>query len=255
MTILGQRAYSETSAGKPVKSRVLVAVCALAAFQTTAQSQGQEQNYRSVAESAAQAIKHYDHSVNDVSTLIGSGEGQQTNCGKTTNERYEAFYCGKHGKVIVFSEAALENIGSTHGRNAIRAVVAHEFGHARQHIISGFTSDKIWTSSVDELQADCIAGVYMKNAVIPSMSESELDRTSSFMKQIGSYIFTERDWHGTPEMRSASFRHGYRSGAMDKCMASERGNWEKMGERVDQELNRAPERIESLIKWGSDIFK
>lgn len=215
----------------------------------------QATDFESAAKSAAEQIKAYDSSVANVSTIIGQGAGVKTNCGATKNEQFEAFYCGTGGSVIVFSKAALENIGRAKGKSAVMAVVAHEFGHARQHMVSGFTSSTIWTASVDELQADCIAGAYMSNIKSLELSEEELDSVSDFMKDIGSYVFIERDWHGSPEMRSASFRYGYRSGDMNRCLATKENNWGKAAESVDSEIKRVPERIDSLLKWGSDILK
>jgi predicted metalloprotease len=168
----------------------------------------------------------------------------------------EAFYCGNQStSLIVFSDNAINHIGDNYGREAVAAVVAHEFGHARQHLVSGYTSDKIWTAAVDELQADCIAGVYMRRATPFQLSESQVDKVSKFMRNIGDYIITERDWHGTPEMRSASFRYGYRAGDLNNCLASENKNWGKAGEKIEQEIKKAPETIDSLIKWGQDILK
>jgi len=212
--------------------------------------------YRIVAEGAAALIKMYDPMVSRVTTELGVGAGVKTPCGETTNGEIEAFYCGnKSTSLIVVSDNALNNIGKNHGKEAVAAVIAHEFGHARQHWVSGFTSDKIWTEVVDELQADCVAGVYMRRATPFPLSEQQFDRVASFMKSIGDYAVSERDWHGTPEMRSASFRFGYRSGSLDKCLASESMNWGKLGERIETEIKKSPETIDSLIKWGQDILK
>lgn len=235
-------------------TRLLARIAATAAS-TGVMLAAQASDFESAAKGASEQIKAYDSSVTNVSTIIGEGAGVKTNCGVTKNEPFEAFYCGTGGSVIVFSKAALENIGRAKGKTAVMAVVAHEFGHARQHMVSGFTSNTIWTASVDELQADCIAGVYMRNIKSLELTEEELDSVSDFMKDIGSYVFTERDWHGSPEMRSASFRYGYRSGDMNRCLATKENNWGKAVESLDNEIKRVPARIDSLLKWGSDILK
>lgn len=229
---------------------------AVAATWVIAEWPAKASEYRIVAEGAAALIKMYDPVVSRVSTELGVGAGVRTPCGKTTNGATEAYYCGnKSTSLIVVSDNALNNFGENHGKEAVAAVIAHEFGHARQHLVSGFTSDKIWTSAVDELQADCVAGVYMRRATPFPLSEQQVDRVANFMKSIGDYVLTERDWHGSPEMRSASFRFGYKSGSLDRCLASESMNWGKLGERFETEIKNAPETLDSLIKWGQDILK
>lgn len=154
-----------------------------------------------------------------------------------------------------FFRKALQYIGNKFGREAGAAVVAHEFAHARQHAVSGFTTIVIWTSVVDELQADCVAGIYMKQALSIGLSESQVDIVSTFMKNIGNYVVYERDWNGTPAMRSVSFRFGYRAEALDSCMASEKNNWGEMGKKTEVEIKKAPEKIDLLMRWGMDLLK
>lgn len=211
-------------------------------------------HYRN-ASFASEKIKEFDPEVRKIKTIFGQAGGVQTKCGLTTNSISEAFYCGSQNNgVIVFSEAALEYIGSRFGKETVQAVVAHEYGHARQHAVQGFTSNLIWTNSVDEIQADCVAGVYMARA-LPKMTEEKLDQVSSFFKVIGDYVFYEKDWHGTPQMRSASFRLGYRSGDLKGCLAANDINMGKIDDMADKILENAPEKIEGMIKWGQDILK
>jgi len=208
-------------------------------------------NYRAVAISASQKIKRLDPEVKRVTTIFGGGAGIKTDCGKTTNHNSEAFYCGSSkNAVIVFSKAALDYIGEQFGNEVIEAVVAHEYGHARQHAVQGFTSPWIWSNSVDEIQADCLAGVYMSK-LKPNMSEKKFDEVSNFFKVIGDYVFYEKDWHGSPEMRSASFRFGYRSNSFENCLASDKTNLNN----IDQVIQNTPERIDDLLQWGKDILK
>jgi len=212
--------------------------------------------YKIVADGAAVLIKIYDPVVGGTQTIFGAKSGVSTPCGLTTNGEFEAFHCGGgNASVIVLSEKFLELVGSRFGKEAIAATVAHEFGHARQYWKTGFTDDKIWTEVVDELQADCVAGVYMKRAAPFPLSEQQVDNVSNFMKAIGDYAISERDWHGTPQMRSVSFRFGYRTGNLDNCLASDSMNWGKIGERIEKEVDKAPETIDSIIKWGKDILK
>ena len=203
----------------------------------------------------SQGIKEFDPEVRKVKTIFGKGPRVQTKCGLTTNSISEAFYCGsKNSGVIVFSKAAMDYIGDRFGRETVQAVVAHEYGHARQHAVQGFTSQLIWTNSVDEIQADCIAGVYMAKT-LPKLTEEKLDQVSDFFKVIGDYVFYEKDWHGTPQMRSASFRFGYRSGNLTGCLAANDINIGKFDDMNKEIIDITPEKIDNVIKWGKDILK
>ena len=212
-------------------------------------------SYYKEATIASQKIKEFDPEVRNIKTIFGKGAGVQTKCGPTTNSKSEAFYCGsKNNGVIVFSKASIDYIGSRFGRETVQAVVSHEYGHARQHAVQGFTSQLIWTNSVDEIQADCIAGVYMATT-LPKLTEEKLDQVSDFFKVIGDYIFFEKDWHGTPQMRSASFRLGYRSGDLKTCLAANDINFGKIDDMTEEIIENAPEKIDDMIKWGKDILK
>lgn len=216
---------------------------------------GYSSSYNRIAEEASNKIKRFDAEVRQVKTIFGQGAGVRTNCGMTNNSRSEAFYCGnKKSAVIVFSKAALVHIGNRFGKETVQAVVAHEYGHARQHAVQGFTSKWIWSNSVDEIQADCIAGVYMAN-VMPPMTEKKLDEVSDFFKVIGDYVFYEKDWHGTPEMRSASFRMGYRSRNLKGCLAASEANLSDINDMADEVIEQAPGKIDKMIRWGQDILK
>ena len=212
-------------------------------------------SYHKDAKIASQKIKEFDSEVRNIKTIFGKGAGVQTKCGLTTNSESEAFYCGsKNNGVIVFSKASMDFIGSRFGRETVQAVVAHEYGHARQHAVQGFTSQLIWTNSVDEIQADCIAGVYMATT-LPELTEEKLDQVSGFFKVIGDYIFFEKDWHGTPQMRSASFRLGYRSGDLKACLAANEINFGKIDDMTEEIIENAPKKIDDMIRWGRDILK
>ena len=212
-------------------------------------------SYYKDAKIASNKIKEFDPEVRKIKTIFGRGSNVQTKCGPTTNSKSEAFYCGSNKSgVIVFSKASIDYIGGRFGRETVQAVVAHEYGHARQHAVQGFTSQLIWTNSVDELQADCIAGVYMAKT-LPKLSEEKLNQVSDFFKVIGDYVFYEKDWPGTPQMRSASFRLGYRSADLNGCLAANDINIGTIDDMTEEVMKNAPDKIDDMIKWGKDILK
>lgn len=212
--------------------------------------------YRYAAEGSALLIKNYDSRVRNVDTAFGSKGNMHTECGTTTGSASEAFYClNNNQSIIVISEKALEYFGSKYGLEGIAGIVAHEFAHARLYQINGRTSDFIWTSAVDELQADCVAGVYMKEATPVKMSKTQVDKVANMMNDLGDYAIAERDWHGSPEMRTISFRNGYYSGNLDNCLASQKQNWGAIENQVEKEIKNAPQTIDTIIKWGQNLIK
>jgi hypothetical protein len=216
----------------------------------------QANTYKYTAEASAMLIKSYDPRVRGVDTVFGSNGNVHTECGTTTGNASEAFYClNNKQSIIVISAKALDYFGSKYGLEGIAGIVAHEFAHARLYQINGRTSDFIWTSAVDELQADCVAGVYMKEATPVKMTEEQVDKVAIMLNDLGDYSIAERDWHGSPEMRSISYRNGYYSGNLDSCLASQKHNWGTTGKQIEKEIKNAPETIDSLIRWGQNIIK
>ena len=95
-------------------------------------------SYYKEAEITSRKIKEFDPRVRNIKTIFGKGAGVETKCGPTTNSKSEAFYCGsKNDGVIVFSKASIDYIGGRFGKETVQAVVAHEYGHARQHAVQG----------------------------------------------------------------------------------------------------------------------
>ncbi len=175
-----------------------------------------------VARASEGLIKVYDPTVRDVSLIVPAPKGTPTPCRKdnqSNNGDWEAFYC-RLDRTILISQQALSQIEKRYGLEAIATLVAHEFAHGRQHAVTGFSSDVVWSTVFDELQADCIAGVYMRRATPIALSEKQITRSKAFLENIGDYSILERDWHGTPEMRGAVFQFGYDKGSLSSCWAS-----------------------------------
>ena len=212
--------------------------------------------YQVIAVGTEQLIRIYDPAVRSTKSFIGIQSGLPTACGKTDNSEWEVFFCGR-GKepVIVFSEKALNNIGKNYGLEPVAATIAHEYAHARLYSLQGMTGDVIGSYVVDELQADCVTGVYLRRATPIQLSNFQVDKVEKYLENLGDYMPIERDWHGTPQMRGISFKHGYNTGNLDSCLASKSMNWNILIDKATREMQKAPETVERLLKWGEDLLK
>ncbi len=224
-----------------------------------------------VARASEGLIKVYDPSVRDVNLIVPAPKGTPTPCRKdnqSNNGDWEAFYC-RLDRTILISQQALSQIERRYGLEAIATLVAHEFAHGRQHAVTGFSSDVVWSTVFDELQADCIAGVYMRRATPITLSEKQITRSKAFLENIGDYSILERDWHGTPEMRGAVFQFGYDKGSLSSCWASGEKNWrnvlvnsavlidkaiDKGADTLDKVLEKTPGAIDKLLERGSEFL-
>ncbi len=87
--------------------------------------------------------------------------------------------------------------------NSIIAVLAHEFGHAIQHVLS-------WkeTGKRPELHSDYLAGYYIGKQY-STMKESDLNKVIEKFYSLGDNAFFSPDHHGKPEERMCAFYEGY----------------------------------------------
>lgn len=203
-------------------------------------------------------IKAYDPVVRDVSAVIPARPGSSTACGTVGDGNLTAFYCPQ-SRSIYINKATLVSVGNAFGLEGIAALTAHEFAHARQHAVQGFTRDIVWSSVIDEVQADCVAGVYMRRATPISLTDKMVSNAARFLEYIGDYLPLEKDWHGTPEMRKQSFLLGYREGRLSTCAASNETNLNKIiqepTEVIRDQIKNPSSELNRLMRWGSDMLK
>ena len=214
-----------------------------------------------VARASEGLIKIYDPKVRDVTLVVPAPAGTPTACeedNKSTNGDWEAFYCRLDRKILI-SQKNLNLIEKRYGLAAIATLVAHEFAHGRQHAIAGFMGDTVWSVVFDELQADCIAGVYMRRATPITLSDQQIKKSRDFLESIGDYSVQERSWHGTPGMRGSVFQFGYYKGDLNACWATSQRNWRKtledVTDQVDRAIENAPATIDNLIDRGLNLLE
>tara|TARA_R110002096_G_scaffold75662_7_gene178679 strand:- start:1420 stop:2232 length:813 start_codon:yes stop_codon:yes gene_type:complete len=167
---------------------------------------------------------------NDV-TQTACGVGQATS---------GPFYCPADSKVYLdlafFNE--LKRLGAP-GDFAIAYVIAHEIGHHIQNLVG--TSARVFQqrqrsskkeanalSVLQELQADCYAGIWAhhaqrdRNILEPGDIEEGLTAAASvgddrLQRQAGRAVQPEAFTHGSSEQRMKWFRTGFDYGSVDKC--------------------------------------
>lgn len=214
-----------------------------------------------VAKASELLIKSYDPIVRDINVIVPAAAGTTSACSRdqrSKNSDWEAFYCRLDRKILI-SQNNLNLIENRFGYIAIATLVAHEMAHGRQHALTGFIGDIAWSAVFDELQADCIAGVYMRRATPLPFNKKDIQKSRYFLASIGDYSFQERNWHGTPSMRGSAFTYGYDQGSLDSCLASGETNWRKLLDDtpliIDEVIKKAPATLESFIEQGFKILE
>ncbi|GBG13585.1 membrane protein [Novimethylophilus kurashikiensis] len=170
----------------------------------------------------------------------------QTACGQG-QAAMGPFYCSNDHHVYIdldfFHE--LETRFGGGGEFAEAYVIAHEVGHHVQNLLG--ISDKVHAAQERsskaqgnalsvrlELQADCLAGVWgrqadvLKHQLEPGEAEQALRAASAIgddtlQKQTQGYVVPESFTHGTSEQRMQWFNKGFQSGDMSQCNTFRKG--------------------------------
>ena len=163
--------------------------------------------------------------------------GTQSACGPASSAT-GPFYCPADQKVYLdlsFFDELRSRFGASGGDFAMAYVVAHEFGHHIQTVLG--ISERVQDlaardpgqrnllSVKQELQADCLAGVWA-NSAQSDLEPGDIDEALSAASAVGDDRIQEKTtgridpegWtHGSAEQRVAWFTTGYRSGNPDDC--------------------------------------
>lgn len=149
--------------------------------------------------------------------VTGYSRTIRTGCGASVPDN--AFYCSADNS-IYYDADFLEGLLERYGDFSPVFVVAHEWGHLVQAQL-GILQDRRRADIQNELQADCFAGVYTKNAEERGLlEEGDLDEGVTTALKAGDPAGTpwyESGAHGTSKQRTAAFQSGYDDG-VDACM-------------------------------------
>jgi uncharacterized protein len=169
--------------------------------------------------------------------LVLFDRATQSECGPASSAT-GPFYCPADQKVYLdlgFFDQLQSRFGAQGGDFAMAYVVAHEFGHHVQNALGisqrvqqlaqenpGSAND---LSVRQELQADCLAGVWAHSAAA-DLQPGDIEEAISAAQAVGDDRIQEsttgridpESWtHGSAEQRVQWFTAGFRSGNSDDC--------------------------------------
>ena len=174
--------------------------------------------------------------------LVAYSRSDQSGCG-AAQSAMGPFYCPTDKSIYIdpafFNE--LSQRFQAPGDFAQAYVIAHEVGHHVQDVMGNLDeahNAQVRTSEAQgnqiqvqiELQADCYAGVWAKNARAPDgqpvMQEGDFEEGMRAAEAIGDdtlqkesqgYVVPDSFTHGTSAQRMAALRTGYQSGDPNAC--------------------------------------
>jgi hypothetical protein len=143
------------------------------------------------------------------------GETPASPCGLDTPLSFwseNASYC-RADNSILYDETWLRDMAERSGEFAPYAVIAHEWGHHIQEIL-GIDGESLQL----ELQADCMSGVFLANALPadaadPTRGLEDMDAAMTAFFNLGNREYDASSWfqaneHGSPIQRITAFATG-----------------------------------------------
>jgi len=183
-------------------------------------------------------FQYYDIEYIPTQTVLFSGSTQGA-CGFASSAS-GPFYCPRDQMIYIdlsFFDTMETSFGAKGGPFAEAYVVAHEYAHHVQNLFgvlnttgmirdSGPDSEIVFT----ELQADCLAGVWVHNATstgyIENLTQDEIMQALNAAASVGDdriqqqtqgYVVPDAWTHGSSEQRLAALQDGMQSGDVDTC--------------------------------------
>lgn len=138
-------------------------------------------------------------------------------CGESTFEQINAAYCSRDHNIGWDRAVLLPELEKKFGPMAIVMVLAHEYGHALQ--AQAGLAGRFAETLVEEQQADCLAGVFLRHVAEGDSAHFTLNTTDGLNSVLGATIAV-RDQepgqtlnaHGTAFERVTAVQIGYTEG-------------------------------------------
>jgi len=191
----------------------------------------------------ATALPQYGRQYTKANTVLYSGQTQSA-CGTASNQ-VGPFYCPLDGLVYIdasFFQELQQRFGANGGQLAKEYVVAHEYGHHVQDILGVLgraQQDPQGPESGSvrlELMADCLAGMWVKNATqtkdangttfLQPITQQDIQSALSAASAVGDdriqkatqgRVNPESWTHGSSAQRQKWFLTGYQTGDLNQC--------------------------------------
>ncbi len=153
--------------------------------------------------------------------LATNGPSEVSACGVAAGDPADdagatspAFYCPRDATIYLSVSWVYREIYQRFGDLAAAVVVAHEYAHHMQQVQNVDSANVM----VAELQADCWAGVWARDAADRDLLEpGDLVGAGEALHSLGDYAYDNPDHHGTPSERQHWLAVGYEAGYPTKC--------------------------------------
>lgn len=108
---------------------------------------------------------------------------------------------------IIIGSKFMQDKANNYGPLVIKAILAHEWGHTIQ-----LTRKFQYVAPYFELQADCIAGSFIKYSETTWSYPSFIEAAARNFREGTAFVNGTYDYHGSPSQRDFATRDGYANG-------------------------------------------